>query len=160
MTPPMGGAQKLWFVLDTGAVGSRLIMSRSAAHQLGLLNFARPDATGGAAGGSRRAPDMVATRAPGATGAVGATKPSASAFAVRGLTTADSMLCTVRLEDVAMRGLSTGRVEVQYVDAAEGLHMSLYGHGLACMDLLSQRRILLDMRNRRVAFWEEVGMPV
>jgi hypothetical protein len=152
--PCLGKQQSMWLVLDTGASGCTVMLSRLAAQQLGLLCISRPypepeDGT------SRTSIEqsMHSMRAPGATGVLGSMRPPRKAFAVRGLAQNGPVMYATSVESLAFGSEELLRPQVHYTHDAESFRLSMYSSGLACNGLFRQYRFLLDMPGRRIAFW-------
>jgi hypothetical protein len=154
------GRSGLWCVLDTGAVGGSLILSYSAARELGLINARDSDHDAPAQSGQRAEPAAHAQRdnnagspahAPGSA----VMSPPVERATVRGLALGRHSMEAATLPNVWLGRRELGPQRVYFTRDAAAMQTSAYGSSLAAMNLLRRVQILLDVRNRRVAFRDE-----
>jgi hypothetical protein len=153
--PHLGKRQSMWLVLDTGASGCTVMLSRAAAQQLGLLCIPRPHPP--PKDGTCRSSieqSMYSMRAPGATGVLGSVQPPRKAFAVRGLAPNGPVMYATSVESISFGSAELREPQVHYTHDPDSFCLSIYSSGLACNGLFSKYRILLDMQGRRIAFWQ------
>lgn len=157
----------LWCVLDTGAVGASLMLSRPAAEQLGLLPSTSPVAThatvatstsapagerGSGSGGSGEGRDAAAERTVVSGGRADRRAELGPGVNVRGIASPRNCMQVAQLGGVWLGRHSVGAQRVYFTQDHHTMQTSVYGSSLACMGLLARFRIVLDVRNRRVAF--------
>jgi hypothetical protein len=166
-----GKKHTLWCVLDTGAAGTNLMLSQPAAVDLGFLQT--PDVaavdqgtmTRQAGCGDDEREVTPSHRSNGCDRGVadvarnsGNDQGAHAADAlvnVRGVTSVRNPMQAAHVESLLVGQHTFGRQQVLFTADKAAMQTSVYGSSLACMGLLGNFRIVLDVRHRRVAFREE-----
>lgn len=170
-----GKRHSLWCVLDTGAAGTSLMLSQPAAADLGFLpvpdvtavnqeTMARQPGCGDDAGevapshcanGSVESEADVAVAHSNSSGNDEAAQAADELLNVRGVTCLRNPMQAAHVERLLLGQHSLGKQQVLFTADKAAMQTSVYGSSLACMGLLGNFRIVLDVRHRRVAFREE-----